>query len=79
MGDESSAGPRLQSVQELLPIDHRAPTGVIMGRLALGYEQSKEFETERLRRDAPMLLIGEGMAPIQQMFLGQRLLEEHEA
>ena len=34
-----------------------------------------EFEIERLYRDAPMLLIGEGTAEIQKMIIGRRLLE----
>ena len=41
----------------------------------LGARQSKEYEIERLYRDAPMLLIGEGTAEIQKMIIGRRLLE----
>jgi alkylation response protein AidB-like acyl-CoA dehydrogenase len=40
-----------------------------------GARQSKEYEIERLYRDAPMLLIGEGTAEIQKMIIGRRLLE----
>ncbi|RJL33473.1 acyl-CoA dehydrogenase family protein [Bailinhaonella thermotolerans] len=42
-----------------------------------GYAYSKEYEIERLYRDAPMLLIGEGTADIQKMIIGRRLLEEY--
>ena len=41
-----------------------------------GYGYSKEYEIERLYREAPMLLIGEGTAEIQKMIIGRRLLEE---
>ncbi|HLZ36765.1 MAG TPA: acyl-CoA dehydrogenase family protein, partial [Mycobacteriales bacterium] len=42
-----------------------------------GYGYSKEFEIERLYREAPMLLIGEGTAEIQKMIIGRRLLEDY--
>jgi alkylation response protein AidB-like acyl-CoA dehydrogenase len=38
---------------------------------------STEFEIERLYRDAPMLLIGEGTSKIQKMIIGQRLVREY--
>ena len=34
-------------------------------------------EIERLYREAPMLLIGEGTSDIQKMIIGRRLLEEY--
>ncbi len=37
---------------------------------------SKEYEIERLYREAPMLLIGEGTADIQRMIIGRRILED---
>jgi alkylation response protein AidB-like acyl-CoA dehydrogenase len=46
-------------------------------RIHGGYGFSKEYEIERLYRDAPMLLIGEGTAEIQKMIIGRRLLEEY--
>ncbi|WP_116040366.1 acyl-CoA dehydrogenase family protein [Amycolatopsis palatopharyngis] len=46
-------------------------------RIHGGYGYSKEYEIERLYREAPMLLIGEGTADIQRMIIGRRLLEEH--
>ena len=46
-------------------------------RIHGGYGYSSEFEIERLYRDAPMLLIGEGTAEIQKMIIGRRLLEKY--
>jgi alkylation response protein AidB-like acyl-CoA dehydrogenase len=46
-------------------------------RIHGGYGYSTEYEIERLYRDAPMLLIGEGTADIQRMIIGRRLLEEY--
>jgi alkylation response protein AidB-like acyl-CoA dehydrogenase len=44
-------------------------------RIHGGYGYSTEYEIERLYREAPMLLIGEGTADIQRMIIGRRLLE----
>ena len=44
-------------------------------RIHGGYAYSTEYEIERLYREAPMLLIGEGTADIQKMIIGRRLLE----
>jgi alkylation response protein AidB-like acyl-CoA dehydrogenase len=46
-------------------------------RIHGGYGYSAEYEIERLYREAPMLLIGEGTAEIQKMIVGRRLLEEY--
>ncbi|MGZ5404193.1 MAG: acyl-CoA dehydrogenase family protein, partial [Nocardioides sp.] len=46
-------------------------------RIHGGYGFSKEYEIERLYREAPMLLIGEGTADIQRMIIGRRLLEHY--
>ncbi|WP_030915301.1 acyl-CoA dehydrogenase family protein [Streptosporangium amethystogenes] len=46
-------------------------------RIHGGYGFSKEYEIERLYREAPMLLIGEGTADIQQMIIGRRVLEDY--
>ena len=37
----------------------------------------KEYEIERLYRDAPLLLIGEGTSEIQRMVIGRTLLRRH--
>jgi alkylation response protein AidB-like acyl-CoA dehydrogenase len=47
-------------------------------RIHGGYGYSTEYEIERLYREAPMLLIGEGTADIQKMIIGRRLLEEYQ-
>ncbi|HZG50386.1 MAG TPA: acyl-CoA dehydrogenase family protein [Thermoleophilaceae bacterium] len=44
-------------------------------RIHGGYGYSKEYEIERLYRDAPLLLIGEGTSEIQRMVIGKKLLE----
>jgi alkylation response protein AidB-like acyl-CoA dehydrogenase len=46
-------------------------------RIHGGYGYSTEYEIERLYREAPMLLIGEGTADIQKMIIGRRLLSEY--
>ncbi|MDQ6934229.1 MAG: acyl-CoA dehydrogenase family protein [Actinomycetota bacterium] len=48
-------------------------------RIHGGYGFSKEYEIERLYREAPMLLIGEGTADIQRLIIGRRLLEDYRA
>jgi alkylation response protein AidB-like acyl-CoA dehydrogenase len=48
-------------------------------RIHGGYGYAKEYEIERLYREAPMLLIGEGTADIQRMIIARRLLEEYKA
>ena len=46
-------------------------------RIHGGYGYSKEYEIERLYREAPMLLIGEGTSDVQLMIIGRRILEEY--
>jgi alkylation response protein AidB-like acyl-CoA dehydrogenase len=46
-------------------------------RIHGGYGYSTEYEIERLYREAPMLLIGEGTADIQKMIIGRRLLTDY--
>ena len=48
-------------------------------RIHGGYGYSKEYEIERLYREAPMLLIGEGTADIQRMIIARRLLEAYKS
>jgi alkylation response protein AidB-like acyl-CoA dehydrogenase len=42
-----------------------------------GYGYSAEYPIERLYRDAPFLLIGEGTSEIQKMIITRQLLERH--
>lgn len=46
-------------------------------RIHGGYGYSTESEIERLYRETPMLLIGEGTADIQRMIIGRRILEAY--
>jgi alkylation response protein AidB-like acyl-CoA dehydrogenase len=46
-------------------------------RIHGGYGYSKEYEIERLYRDAPLLLIGEGTSEIQRMVIGRTLLKRN--
>jgi alkylation response protein AidB-like acyl-CoA dehydrogenase len=46
-------------------------------RIHGGYGYSKEYEIERIYRDAPLLVIGEGTSEIQKMVIGKKLLERH--
>ena len=46
-------------------------------RIHGGYGYSKEYEVERLYRDAPLLLIGEGTSEIQRMVIGKKLIERN--
>jgi alkylation response protein AidB-like acyl-CoA dehydrogenase len=48
-------------------------------RIHGGYGYSKEFEIERLMREAPFLLIGEGTSEIQKMIISKGLLQEYAA
>lgn len=42
-----------------------------------GYGYSKEYTIERLYRDAPFLLIGEGTSEIQKLVIGRELLQRY--
>jgi alkylation response protein AidB-like acyl-CoA dehydrogenase len=46
-------------------------------RIHGGYGYSKEYEIERLYRDAPLLLIGEGTSEIQRMVIGKKILQRN--
>lgn len=46
-------------------------------RIHGGYGYSKEFEIERLMREAPFLLIGEGTSEIQKQIISKGLLREY--
>ncbi len=48
-------------------------------RIHGGYGYSKEFEIERLMREAPFLLIGEGTSEIQKQIISKGLLREYAA
>ncbi|WP_395656090.1 acyl-CoA dehydrogenase family protein [Nocardioides sp.] len=46
-------------------------------RIHGGYGYSKEYEIERLYREAAFMLIGEGTSDIQKMIIGRSLLKEY--
>jgi butyryl-CoA dehydrogenase len=46
-------------------------------RIHGGYGYSKDYEIERLMRDAPFLLIGEGTSEIQKTIISKRLLADY--
>ena len=46
-------------------------------RIHGGYGYSQEFVVERLYRDAPLLILGEGSNEIQQLIIARRLLERY--
>jgi butyryl-CoA dehydrogenase len=48
-------------------------------RIHGGYGYSQEYLVERLYRDAPVLILGEGSNEIQQLVIARRLLEAYEA
>ncbi|TCI98900.1 acyl-CoA dehydrogenase family protein [Aeromicrobium sp. IC_218] len=48
-------------------------------RIHGGYGYSKEYEIERLYREAAFMLIGEGTSDIQKMIIGRNLLKQYKA
>ena len=44
-------------------------------RIHGGYGYSQEYIVERLYRDAPLLILGEGTNEIQQLLIARRLIE----
>jgi alkylation response protein AidB-like acyl-CoA dehydrogenase len=46
-------------------------------RIHGGYGYSKEFTVERLYRDAPLLVIGEGTNELQRMITARQLIERN--
>jgi len=48
-------------------------------RIFGGYGYSKEFSIERLYRDAPLLVIGEGTNELQRIIIAKQLIERNRA
>jgi alkylation response protein AidB-like acyl-CoA dehydrogenase len=46
-------------------------------RIHGGYGYSKEFTVERLYRDAPLLVIGEGTNELQRIIIARQLIERN--
>jgi alkylation response protein AidB-like acyl-CoA dehydrogenase len=48
-------------------------------RIHGGYGYSKEFTVERLYRDAPLLVIGEGTNELQRLIIARQLVQRNPA
>jgi alkylation response protein AidB-like acyl-CoA dehydrogenase len=46
-------------------------------RIHGGNGYADEYDIERLYRDAPLMIVGEGTNEIQKMVIGRRLLEDY--
>jgi alkylation response protein AidB-like acyl-CoA dehydrogenase len=46
-------------------------------RIHGGNGYAAEYPIERLYRDAPLMIVGEGTSEIQKMVIARRLLEDH--
>ena len=73
-GRRRALGPRGRHGQAVRLGGRRASASRSRFRIHGGYGYSKEYEIERLYRDAPLLLIGEGTSEIQKMVIGKKLL-----
>jgi len=62
---------------KLLASEYSAEVTSESFRIHGGYGYSKEYEIERLMREAPFLLIGEGTSEIQKMIISRGLLKEY--
>ena len=64
---------------KLLASEYCAEVTTAAFRIHGGYGYSKEYEIERLMREAPFLLIGEGTSEIQKTIISRGLLTEYSA
>ncbi|MGY1813699.1 acyl-CoA dehydrogenase family protein [Blastococcus sp. SYSU D00820] len=64
---------------KLLASEYAAEVTQDSFRIHGGYGYSKEYEIERLMREAPFLLIGEGTSEIQKTIISRGLLKEYRA
>ncbi|WNV76641.1 acyl-CoA dehydrogenase family protein [Geodermatophilus sp. DSM 44513] len=62
---------------KLLASEYCAEVTTASFRIHGGYGYSKEYEIERLMREAPFLLIGEGTSEIQKTIISRGLLKEY--
>jgi alkylation response protein AidB-like acyl-CoA dehydrogenase len=63
---------------KLLASEYCAEVTTQSFRIHGGYGYSKEYEIERLMREAPFLLIGEGTSEIQKTIISRGLLKEYQ-
>jgi alkylation response protein AidB-like acyl-CoA dehydrogenase len=64
-------------IAKLVASEHCAEVTQESFRIHGGYGYSKEFEIERLMREAPFLLIGEGTSEVQKMIISRGLLKDY--
>ena len=64
---------------KMLASEYCAEVTTTSFRIHGGYGYSKEYEIERLMREAPFLLIGEGTSEIQKTIISRGLLREYKA
>ena len=78
--ERKSAGERADleaGMAKLFATETAAEVALEAMRIHGGYGYSEEFVVERIYRDAPLLIIGEGSNEIQQLVIARRLLERH--
>src|SRR6476659_1995360 len=77
---DSGAGNDVEAgMAKLLASEYCAQVTQDSFRIHGGYGYSKEYEIERLMREAPFLLIGEGTSEIQKLIISRGLLREYRA
>jgi alkylation response protein AidB-like acyl-CoA dehydrogenase len=75
-GDRNDVG---AGMAKLLASEYCAEVTQESFRIHGGYGYSKEYEIERLMREAPFLLIGEGTSEIQKTIISRGLLREYKS
>jgi butyryl-CoA dehydrogenase len=78
--ERKSAGERADleaGMAKLFATETAAEVALEAMRIHGGYGYSEEFVVERIYRDAPLLILGEGSNEIQQLVIARRLLERH--
>ena len=77
---KKSAGERADleaGMAKLFATETAAEVALEAMRIHGGYGYSPEFVVERIYRDAPVLILGEGSNEIQQLVIARRLLEQY--
>ena len=75
--DEGDRADLEAGMAKLFATETAAEVALEAMRIHGGYGYSQEFVVERLYRDAPVLILGEGSNEIQQLVIARRLLELH--
>jgi alkylation response protein AidB-like acyl-CoA dehydrogenase len=77
--DDGQRNDVMAGMAKLLASEYCAEITQEAFRIHGGYGYAKEYEIERLMRDAPFLLIGEGTSEIQKTIISRGLLREYKA